>query len=98
MMIVVKILQKMQMLRKMRPEICEEAEERSDEEEINEIASGEKQFEKMNNSHKPPCASEIVSHILHMWRLKIFRTSGSIQNDIETSIIINDVFLQAQWN
>ena len=45
MMIVVKILQKMQMLRKMRPEICEETEERSDEEEINEIAGGEKQFQ-----------------------------------------------------
>ena len=45
-----KILQKMQMLRKMRLEICEETEERSDEEEINEISSGEKKFQETNNS------------------------------------------------
>ena len=45
-----KISQKMQMLTKMRREICEETEERSDEEEINEVASGEKQFQETNNS------------------------------------------------
>ena len=44
------IIQKMQMMRKMRPEICEETEEPSNEEEINELASGEKQFRDTNNS------------------------------------------------
>ena len=43
-------IQKMQMMRKMRPEICEETEEPSDEEKINELASGEKHFQDTNNS------------------------------------------------
>ena len=45
------MIQKMQIMTKMRPQICEETEEPSDEEEINELASGEKQFQDTNNSN-----------------------------------------------
>ena len=44
------MIQKMQIMMKMRPKICEETEEPSDEEEINELASGEKHFQDTNNS------------------------------------------------
>ena len=46
------MLQKMQMMRQMRPHMYEETEEPSDEEEINELASGEKQFQDTNNNDK----------------------------------------------
>ena len=44
------MLQKTQMMRQMSPHIYEEKEELSDEEKINELASGEKQFQDTNNS------------------------------------------------
>ena len=44
------MLQKTQMMRQMSPHMYEETEEPSDEEEINELASGEKQFQDTNNS------------------------------------------------
>ena len=44
------MLQKTQMMRQMSPHIYEEKEELSDEEKINEVASGEKQFQDTNNS------------------------------------------------
>ena len=44
------ILQKMHMMRKMNPEIYEETEPASDEEEINELSSGEKKFQQTNNT------------------------------------------------
>ena len=44
------IIQKMQMMRKMRPQICEETEEPSGEEEIHELASVENHFQETNNT------------------------------------------------
>ena len=43
------MLQKMHMMRKMNPEIYKETEPASDEEEINELSSGEK-FQQTNNT------------------------------------------------
>ena len=50
MIMMMQILQKMQMMRKMSPEICQETEEPSDEEEINELTSAEKQLQQTNNT------------------------------------------------
>ena len=44
------MLQKTQMMRQMSPHMYEETEEPSDEEEINELGSGEKQLKETNNS------------------------------------------------
>ena len=44
------MLQNMQIMRKMSPQMYEETEEPRDEEEINELASGEKKFQETNNS------------------------------------------------
>ena len=44
------MIQKMQMMRKMRPQICEETKEPSDEEEINELPIGENHFQETNNT------------------------------------------------
>ena len=44
------MLQKMQIMRKMSPQMHEETEEPRDEEEINELASGENQFQETNNT------------------------------------------------